>query len=200
MSFRSIALGALGGLALILSAGCQQSVDCVRLIQHQAMIDPAGLGEPQKIEAVKVTACPPQKWVALAIKKTPIYTDMQWRSPSKVTALGIAYVHLPLPLPASMIVWLAKQEYAKQGENGELIGEWTDNLGRPWFEAQNAKYHVRGYVLTHGFDAWIVYSGYKRIDQPPSAAELGVATRALERVVPIPIAPDVPDKPLASSD
>jgi hypothetical protein len=112
--------------------------------------------------------------------------------------LGVAYVHLPIPVPASMIVWLAKQEYGKRGEEGQLLGEWTDQLGRPWFEAQNAKYHVRGYVITRGFDAWIIYCGYKRTDQPPSSAELGVASRALERVVPTPIAPEIPDKPLAS--
>jgi hypothetical protein len=198
MSFRSICIIALGALSLALGAGCTQAISSAQLIQHQALIDCSGLGEPQHIDCVKVTAAVPQKWIALVPKRTAVYTDMQWRSPSRQTGVGVAYIHLPLPLPASMIVWMAKQEYAKQGESGQVLGQWADSLGRPWFEAQNSRYHVLGYVLTHGFDAWIVYCGYRRTDEPPSAAELGVASRALERIVPIPIAPDIPTRSMAS--
>lgn len=200
MSYRSSSLATVALLMLLASTGCQlgQNAFSERLIQHQAMIDVSGLNDPQLIESVKVNASAPKTWKALDLKRTAMYTDYQWRSPTKMTGLGVAYVRLPLPLPASMIVWLAKNEYAKRGQNGELIGEWTDSLGRPWFEAQNDKYHVQGYVITKGFEAWIIYCGYKRTDQPPSAAELGVAARALETIVPTPIAPDVPQKSMAT--
>jgi hypothetical protein len=132
-------------------------------------------------------------------KHAALYTDMQWRSPSKMTGVGAAYVRLPIPLPASALVWLAKQEYSKKAQDGELVGQWTDELGRPWFEAQNTKYHVRGYVVTRGFEAWIIYCGYKR-EQPPSASEIGVASRSMETIVPTPMAPDLPQKSMATAN
>jgi len=188
-------------LALVFCTGCQftPTVPAAHFIQHQALIDCSGLKDVETCDPVKVHVAAPQKWEALSPKKTALYTDMQWRSPSKLTGVGVAYVHMPLPLPASAVVWLAKQEYCKKAGDGELIGQWTDALGRPWFEAQNVKYHLRGYVVTKGFDAWIIYCGYKR-EQPPSAAELGVAARSLETIVPTPIAPQVPQKPMAQSD
>jgi hypothetical protein len=189
----------LFALLLLAATGCQfqQGVFAERLIQHQAMIDCSGLNDPQLIDSVKVNAAAPRTWKALDVKKTALYTDFQWRSPNKQTGLGVAYVHLPLPLTAPMIVWLARQEYLKRGDSGQVLGQWTDALGRPWFEAENAKYHIRGYVITKGFDAWIIYCGYKRTDEPPSAADLGLAARALETIVPTPIAPDVPQKSMA---
>jgi hypothetical protein len=182
-----------------MTTGCQiQSIPTIRLIQNQAMIDMAGLEDSQIIEVVKAHVSAPQKWDALAPKKTALYIDQQWRSPTRQTGLGVAYIHMPIPLPANMLVWLAKQEYAKRGEEGEVIAEWNDALGRPWFEAQNAKYHVRGFAVTRGFEAWIIYYGYKRdAAQPPSAAELGVASRALQTIIPTPFASDVPQKPMA---
>jgi hypothetical protein len=187
--------------SLASATGCQiQSIPTTRLIQNQAIIDMAGLEDSQIVEVVKAHVSAPQKWEALAPKKTALYIDQQWRSPTRQTGLGVAYVRMPIPLPANLLVWLAKKEYAKRGEEGEVIAEWTDALGRPWFEAQNAKYHVRGFAVTRGFEAWIIYVGYKReMTQPPSAAELGVASRALETIIPTPFASDVPQKPMASA-
>src|SRR5689334_18730649 len=137
--------GLFGVLALALLSGCQftQSVSTVRLIQHQAMIDPTGLKDVEKCEAVKVHVASPQKWEALVPRKTAVYTDMQWRSPSKMTAVGVAYIHLPLPIPASAIAWLAEREYSKRANDGKLLSNWTDSLGRPWFEAENNRFHAR---------------------------------------------------------
>jgi hypothetical protein len=189
----------LGVLLLSAVTGCQltQSVSATRLIQHQAMIDPSGLKDSAVNEDVKVHVAAPQKWEALTAKKTAVYTDMQWRSPSKQTGVGVAYVHLPLPIPASTVAWLAEKEYTKRSDDGKLLSLWTDSLGRPWFEAENNRFHIRGYIVTRGFDAWIIYLGY-RLEQPPSAAELSVAGRALETIVPTPIAPDVPQRPMAN--
>ncbi len=161
------------------------------------MLDWSGLGESETIEAVKVNGALPQKWTALEPKRSANYVDAQWRSPSQQTGIGVAYVHLPLPLPTSMLVWLAKKEYAKHGQQGEVLGQWTDSMGRSWFEAQNDKYHIHGYIVTRGFDAWFIYCGYKRTAEPPSAAELGVAARSLETIVPIPLAGDAPIRPVA---
>jgi hypothetical protein len=187
-------------LGLFLLAGCQMgpSISTARLIQHQAFIDPTGLKESQVCAAVKVHVSAPQKWVALEPKHSALYTHMQWRSPSKMTGLGVCYIHLPLPLPADMIVWLAEKEYSKKSDDGRIIAHWEDAMGRPWFEAENNRYHVRGYVVTKGFEAWIIYCGYKR-EQPPRAAEMGVAARALETIVPTPFAREVPQRPLAAA-
>lgn len=201
MSYRAIALLS-AAWSLAATTGCQlQSIPTARLIQHQAVADFSGLTDSQTIEAVKVHVAAPRKWESLNLKRTAIYTDQQWRSPTGQTGIGVAYVRLPLPLPAKALVWLAKKEYAKRGEQGEVTAQWTDSLGRPWFEARNDNYHVRGYVITRGFEAWIIYCGYKRSpNQPPSAAELGVAARALETIVPTPFATDVPQRPLAAVD
>ncbi|HYO11500.1 MAG TPA: hypothetical protein VER17_21230 [Tepidisphaeraceae bacterium] len=199
----SIARAAVSAAAivflLVFSTGCQfaQTVPTARLIQHQAVIDVAGLKEVETYDAVKVHVAAPQKWETLAPKRTTLFTDMQWRSPSKMTGVGVAHIRMPLPLPAGALVWLAKKEYSKGSGDGELLGQWTDSLGRPWFEARNARYHVRGYAVTKGFDAWVIYCGYKR-EQPPSAAELGLAARSLETIVPTPFANKVPQKPMAA--
>ena len=179
--------------------GCQltQSVSTARLIQHQAMVDPSGLKDSSVCDVVKVHVAAPQKWDALPAKKTAVYTDMQWRSPSKMTGVGVAYVRLPLPMPAATIAWLAEKEYSKRAEDGRLLATWHDSLGRPWFEAENTRFHLRGYIVARGFEAWIIYCGY-RLEQPPSAAELGVASRALETIVPTPFAAEVPQRPMAS--
>jgi hypothetical protein len=197
MGFRIRAILPMLLLATV-TAGCQlQSVPTTRLIQHQAMIDPSGLKDSSVCDAVKVHVASPQKWEALTPKKTAVYTDMQWRSPSKMTGVGVAYVHLPLPIPASTVAWLAEREYSKRAQDGKLLSLWSDALGRPWFEAENNRFHIRGYIVTRGFEAWIIYCGY-RLDQPPSAAELSVAGRSLETIVPTPFAQDIPQRPLAS--
>ena len=201
MSFnliRSIVVFVGGAICLSSLTGCQmaQTVSTARLIQHQAMIDPTGLKESEVIEPVKVHISAPQKWEQLEAKRHSLYTETQWRSPSKMTGVGVAYVRLPLPIPARSIAWLAQKEYSKKADDGKIIGTWDDALGRPWFEAENSRYHVRGYIVSKGFDAWIIYCGYKT-EQPPSASELGVAARALETIVPTPYAQEVPQKPMA---
>jgi hypothetical protein len=114
-----------------------------------------------------------------------------------MTGVGVAYIHLPLPIPPAAVAWLVEKEYSKRANDGKLLASWTDSLGRPWFEAENSRFHARGYIISRGFEAWIIYCGY-RLEQPPSAAEMSVAGRALETIVPTPFAPDVPQRPLAS--
>ena len=188
----------IGAVALSSLTGCQlaQSVPTHRLIEHQARIDQTGLKESAVVELVKVHIAAPQSWELLEPKKHALYTDLQWRAPSKMTGVGVAYVRMPLPFPARSVAWLAQKEYSKKADDGKILGTWDDSLGRPWFEAENSNYHVRGYVVTKGFDAWIIYCGYKTI-QPPSASELGVAARSLETIVPTPFAAEVPQKPMA---
>ena len=197
-SIRSVVVLIGGMICLSSLTGCQmpQTVSTARLIQHQAMIDPTGLKDTEVIEAVKVHISAPQRWEQLDPRKHSLYTETQWRSPSKMTGVGVAYVRLPLPIPAKTITWLAQKEYAKKADDGKVIGTWEDALGRPWFEAENSKYHVRGYIVSKGFEAWIIYCGYKT-EQPPSASELGVAARSLETIVPTSYAPEVPQKSMA---
>jgi hypothetical protein len=172
---------ALAGLL----GGCQNGANLSsrRLIEHQALIDFSGLETVLPCEAVNVAIAPPRRWEALPLKNNPLYTHQQWRSPSGHTGVGVLCAHLPLPLSTSAVVWLAKQHYASQGKDGKLIDEWTDSLGRSWFEAEDGKYHVRGYVIAKGFSAWIVYFGY-RTRYSPDLAEISIAARSLETVVP----------------
>src|SRR5205807_5440052 len=93
-------------------------------------------------------------------------------------------IRLPIALSASTIGWFAKREYTKRGgDEGKLIGEWTDSLGRPWFEAENNKYHCRGCVMVRSNDAWVLYYGY-RCDMPAKPDELLLGARSLETIMP----------------
>lgn len=181
----------LSALALLLCAGgCQTSAPVTnrRLIEHQAMIDFSGLKDAEPLEAIKASCSIPRQWEALPLKKTSIYAHQQWKSPSTHTGIGVVYVRLPLPLSERMLLWIAKREYSKASTDGKIIGQWTDEIGREWFEAQNNKYHVRGYAIVRGFSAWMVYFGSKT-GHPPDVAELGLAARAVETFLPDPRRP-----------
>lgn len=168
------------------AGGCQtgQPVSSRRLIEHQAFIDFAGLKKDAPQSAVRTTLATPRNWETMPRQSTALYTHEQWRSPSTNTGIGVLYAHLPLPLSAKAVVWLARQEYTKKAEDGRVLNEWTDSLGRSWFEAENNKYHVRGYVVVNGFDAWVVYFGY-RVKYPMDVAEISLAARSAETAVPM---------------
>lgn len=170
---------------LLLGVGCQAADKATnrRLIEHQALIDFSGLAETEPVEGVKVSCSLPRQWQKMPLKKTPLYAHQQWRSPSSHTGIGVVYVRLPLPLSERMLLWFARREYTKANEDGKTLGQWTDELGREWFEAENNKYHVRGYALVRGFHAWIVYFGTKA-GYPPDMAELNLAARCAQTFVP----------------
>ena len=185
------ALRLLPALALLLyAAGCQTSAPITnrRLIEHQAMIDFSGLKPAETVEAVKASCSLPRQWEAMPVKKTGLYSHQQWKSPSTHTGMGVVFIRLPLPLSEHTLLWLAKREYTKASDDGKLIGQWTDEVGREWFEAQNNKYHVRGYAIVRGFNAWLVYFGSKT-GYPPDLAELALAARAVESFLPDPRKP-----------
>lgn len=166
--------------------GCQSGAPTVSnriLIAHLPGVDFSGLNPMGSIERVKASCSLPSKWIPLRCQYNPLYTNQQWKSPSGYSGVGIVYAHLPFPLSAKTLLWFAKLEYSKNGEDGKALSQWTDELGRPWFEAENDMYHVRGYAVTNGFSAWIVYFGYKT-NRPPSAAELNLAARCVDTVVP----------------
>lgn len=173
-------------VVLVWAGGCQTGpqVSSRRLIEHQAMVDFSGLKPASAIEPLQTTLGVPARWNELPIKATALYTHQQWKSPSGHTGIGVVFCHLPLPLSARTVVWLAKREYAKQAEDGRVIDEWVDELGRSWFEAENNKYHVRGYVVVKGFSAWITYFGY-RTQYPPEVSEIALAARAAESAAPL---------------
>ncbi len=160
-----------------------------RLYAPNQVLDTTGLSAIQTYDVVKAEAAPPQNWQELRVKKTLLYTDMQWRSPSKLTGVGVTYIVMPLPLPAETLVWFAKQEYSKHHQGGKMMAQWTDDLGRVWFEGEDNTYHIRGYAVTKGFEAWIAYVGY-RLKKPPVAEEVQVAERAQATILPTPLAPN----------
>jgi hypothetical protein len=179
----AIFVATLGLVSLL--GGCQNGADFSsrKLIAHQALIDFSGLDAVKSYDEVSIAMAAPRRWIGLPFGTNPLYAHKQWRSPSGHTGVGVVCAHLPLPLSTGAVVWLAKQEYVKQGKGGKLLGEWTDSLGRSWFEAENDRYHVRGYVCVKGFTAWIVYFGY-RTKYPPDVAEISLAARSAETVVP----------------
>lgn len=187
-------LGWVGtSIAALILGGCQagQSVSVRQLIAHQALIDFSGLASSQTYDSLKVAASIPQNWQALRPQQSALYTHQQWRSPSRSTGVGVVYIHLPLPMSVKTIVWLAKVHYDQQENRagkpqGQVLGEWTDSIGREWFEAENEKYHVKGYAVTCGFDAWIVYSGY-HLKDPLNPAEIGMAARSMDSILPTPL-------------
>jgi hypothetical protein len=172
-------------LLAFFAVGCQtgKSVSSRQLIEHQALIDFSGLDSVKHIDAINASIAVPRRWELPPSKPNPLYTHEQWRSPSTHTGVGVLNAHLPFPLSTSAVVWLAKQEYAKQGTGGKLMSEWTDELGREWFEGENEKYHVRGYVVVKGLNVWVVYFGY-RTKYAPNLAEISTAARSAETAVP----------------
>ena len=167
------------------SGGCQSAkpVSDRRLIAHRALIDFSGLKPVEYLDGVKVSLGAPRQWEQRPLVSTGLYTHQQWRSPSGNTGVGVAYVRLPLPLGEGMLLWFAKREYTKRANDGRVIGQWRDELGRPWFEAENDKYHVRGFATARGFSAWFVYFGH-RTGTPPDPAEISLAARCAETIVP----------------
>jgi hypothetical protein len=190
------------GVALMLLptllVGCQAPQPDLgnRLMAHVAMVDSSGLAPPAAMPEINVRGAVPQGWETMDIDKTPLYTHQQWRAPNHSTGIGVAYIHMPLPMSAKALVWFARGQYsrmnAKQHKSDpSLLGEWTDSLGREWFEGENEKYHVKGYVVTSGFDAWAVYSGY-RLKVPPNKNSINLAYRAMDSIVPLPLEKEQP--------
>jgi len=170
----------------MLAGGCQlaPSVSSHKLIASQALIDFSGLKGPELMPQIRTLISPPQKWEVLAAKNTPLYFHQQWRSPSTHTGVGVLCAHLPLPLSVQTVAWLAKQQYARQSRDGAVLNEWTDETGRSWFEAENEKYHVTGYIIVDGMTAWFVYFGY-RVKYPPELGEISLAARSARTAMPI---------------
>lgn len=187
-------------VVLVGGTGCQTQAPVTnsRLIEHQALIDFSGLAPAETVEEVKARASVPRNWQLLPFKQNALYAHAQWKSPSATTGVGAVHVSMPWPLGDKAIIWLAKREYTNKANDGRIIREWIDDVGRSWFEAENNKYHVQGYVLTRGFNAWIVYFGYKT-GYPPDLAELSIAARSAETFIPDPDAASSP-KHAADSD
>jgi hypothetical protein len=168
--------------------GCQDAVSSTELQIHQASLDRDGLTPLHFADDVKVTCAPPDLWDKLPAIKTILYTHQQWRSSDRHVGMGVAYIHMPLPFSAHTLIWFAKGQYSQSekvsSKGGRLIGQWDDALGRSWFEAENQTFHVKGYAIAHGFDAWIVYSGY-RVQANPTPEQIELAEKGAESVAPI---------------
>lgn len=184
---RRAAIHLLGmGMLALAAGGCQSagpSVSNRLLLAHLPGADFSGLETMKPVDELKVTCSLPSKWTPLPVNHNPLYLHRQWKSPTGQTGVGVFYVHMPFPFSAQTLLWFAKTEYSKNNAHGRALNEWTDTLGRPWFEAENEKYHVRGYAVTDGFQAWIVYSGYKT-KYPANPSELSLAARCIDTVVP----------------
>ena len=177
---------AVVAFSFLAGAGCQAAKGkefTRKLIDSQVWVDFSGLKPAAAVDPVRVTCAAPRQWEVMPLNKGSIYTHLQWRSPSRRTGVGVAHLRMPLPLGEKAVIWFAKQEYTKKSDDGRLIGEWTDDLGRRWFEAENNRYHVKGYAVVSGFEAWVVYYGHK-VEFPPDGLEISLAARAMNSIIP----------------
>ncbi|MGE5608015.1 MAG: hypothetical protein ACM359_02070 [Bacillota bacterium] len=158
-----------------------------KMVEHCQQITDSGLAGPMDVPTLKANGSFPTGWFCMGTQKTLLYSHCQWRSPSKRTAVGITYVRMPLPLSTNTLIWMARGEISKRTTDGKLMREWTDEIGRHWFEAEDGKYHTIGYVMTRGFDAWINYTGY-RVGEPKEEAEVALAGKSLETILPASVA------------
>jgi hypothetical protein len=181
-AWKRVARFALISLIFAAGQGCQ-SARPENIASQRAFIDFTGLGPLMNLKAVDATGSVPLVWDPLPLKDTPLYSHEQWRSPTLTTGVGIAHINLPIPVPASAVLWFAQREYTAQESDGQSLGRWTDSVGREWFAAENDRFYVRGYVMTRGMDAWIVYLGYRRANAP-RPYEMSLAVRSLETIVP----------------
>jgi hypothetical protein len=136
-------------------SGCQMTAPASKalLTEYRTKVDESGLSLAMAIEPLKANLASPAGWQPLPLQKNALYSHQQWRSPTKRTGVGVTYVRMPIPLSTKTLVWFAMNEAGKKTNNGRIIRQWHDELGREWFEAENDKYHMTGYVMTRGFDA-----------------------------------------------
>lgn len=180
----AVVLAVAGGLLLLQSSGCYSHTarfDASRLSTTR----PALASAIKTIPALKVTLpIPPSAWESAPLKQTMMYSRQEWFGPSHHTGLGVVYVHMPLPMAADALVWLARQQYTSRPDGGKMVNQWTDAAGRSWFETAGKDYHARGYIISAGSSAWIAYCDY-RTQFAPQPAELSIAEKTLDALRPI---------------
>lgn len=176
----------LAGMGLL--SGCQigSNVPKAKLAEYRGKLDGAGLSSPMTVETMKISAALPSGWLPMAMQKSALFIHQQWRSPSRRTAVGVTYIRMPIPLSTKMLAWFARKEATKRLTNARILRQWTDSLGREWFEAEDARYHMTGYAMTNGFDAWINYSGY-RVREPQEPGQIELAVKSLGTILPLTI-------------
>src|SRR4026208_2162433 len=131
-------------------AGCVVAppVSTKLILRQQALLDFTGLLPARMLETLNVKWAVPRDWEALPPKTGLMFTHQQYRSPSGVTGVGVAYGRLPFAVPSNTIAWIAQREYLKKYDDqkeAKLIAHWSDAAGREWFEGENNKYHGTGY-------------------------------------------------------
>src|SRR4051812_25583392 len=96
---------AITGLTLLiagLSTGCQlgQPPNAKRVAVDRIDLLPVCTDD-----SLRVSWSLPYDWKTLPNQKhNPLYTHVQYRSPSLSTGLGVAYIHMPIPLSAKAVV------------------------------------------------------------------------------------------------
>jgi hypothetical protein len=182
---RRFALYGLGILPLLLTACAQSNVSTSQLLKHQMQSNLAALNPTVTIDELRASVAAPRNWTEAPINRGLLYVHQQWRSPDHQTGFGVAYIHLPFPISPQILLFLAGSQYSKSRYNngGHMDDQWTDSLGRLWFEATDAKYAVRGYAMTRGGEAWIVYSGHV-ITPTVKDSDVTMANLAADTVVP----------------
>lgn len=177
--------GLVGAVFLMQSSGCYSSSAGKFSAANLPTRSVAVAEKSKTIPALRVSIPkPPQAWQTGPLKQTAMYSQQEWYGPSHHTGLGVVFVHMPIPMPTSTLVWLAEKQYTQREDGGKMISQWTDPAGRNWFEAVSKTYHAKGYVIADGSNAWIAYCGYRTQFQKQDA-EVAVAEQAMNALRPI---------------
>ena len=120
-----------------LATGCQTAskVTNRRLIEHQALIDFSGLAPAETVDGVKVSCSVPRQWEAVPLKKAPLYSHQQWKSPSTHTGLGVVYISHRLKEVgqiADRVTVLRDGRNAGELSRSEIRHEATERLLELW--------------------------------------------------------------------
>src|SRR5262245_4683161 len=78
-------------LSLGLIGACQiaPAVSIKKLQEHQELANLTGLKPTEILNDLHVSWAIPGRWDLMPIKKNPLYTHQQWRSPTLATGVGV---------------------------------------------------------------------------------------------------------------
>lgn len=132
---------------------------------------------------LQAIVCPPVGWKIIQQQQTIAHVHWTWTSASGDTAYGVVYVHLPLPVGTelTLVGFLAEM---RQAEGSAQVLEKHEDRALPGlrFVAQSPVHKIRANLITHGFEAWVIYAGVLQ-GRAENEAELKLAERAREATI-----------------
>ena len=189
-------------LVPLLLIGCQSGVAPVELWRASAVqarlptTRQAGplLDEAAPVAEVAATLAPPAGWSRRPLQEKPFARHLQFRSPDEHAPRRRREVRAPAAALGREPDVARQATLPAAGERRlRPAGDVGDELGRRWLrgttkgrvnvDGEAGDWEAVGYLVTKGFDGWMVYRS-RRTDIDPPADDLAAAERAVEAVVP----------------